>query len=130
MARTVIVADDDLPSGDAIAEVLDAAGFAVTVARDGRGALAAVRAAPRPCVLVLDLMLPDVHGWDVARALREDAATADVPVVACTAAAGFVPPPAVRFLPKPFGVDELLDAVEAAFAAAAADAPAPPAARD
>lgn len=126
MARIVIVADDDAPSSDAIVDVLDGAGFATVVARDGRSALAAARATPRPCVLLLDLMMPDLHGWDVVRELRADPATADIPIVACTAAMGFVPPPTVSFLAKPFGVDELVAAVEAAFAAAPAEPPGAP----
>jgi len=82
--RTILVADDE-PGIVAIArDYLDRAGFRVITAGDGTAALRLARA-ERPSLLVLDLMLPGMDGLDVARALREDPATHQLPIIMLTA---------------------------------------------
>ncbi len=80
----MLVVDDDDRNRKLALDVLRAAGLRTLEAESGRAALA--RAAEhRPDVILLDLELPDVHGMDVARALKRDPRTARIPVVALSA---------------------------------------------
>lgn len=82
--RTILVVDDE-PQIAAIArDYLDRAGFRVLTAGDGVSALRLART-EQPALLVLDLMLPGMDGLDVARALREDPATHQMPIIMLTA---------------------------------------------
>jgi len=77
----VLVVDDDPHIREVMRFALERAGFAVTEAADGRAALGAC-ARERPAVVVLDIMMPEMDGADVCRALRAPAAaTAYVPII-------------------------------------------------
>lgn len=82
--RLVLVVDDD-PSVLLLSRVnLELDGFRVLEAADGATALELARAQP-PDIVLLDLMLPDVDGWQVLRALKDDPQLTEVPVVILTA---------------------------------------------
>ncbi|MCY4728270.1 response regulator transcription factor [Nocardioides sp. STR2] len=68
-ARTAVVVEDDHDVGDAISQLLDQAGFDVTVARTGAEALTLVSEG-RPDLVTLDLTLPDIDGVEVCRQIR------------------------------------------------------------
>jgi CheY-like chemotaxis protein len=76
----VLVVDDDPQIRSLLRQELEEVGHAVVEAADGREALAAV-AARRPDLIVLDVMMPELTGFDVAAVLRGDPATASVPIV-------------------------------------------------
>jgi twitching motility two-component system response regulator PilG len=59
-------------------------GYAVTGARDGKSALEAI-AAERPDLVVLDIMLPDLDGFDICRAIKDNPETCNLPVIMLTA---------------------------------------------
>ena len=80
----VLVVDDEEGIRVLCRVNLELGGFAVTEACDGVEALAAVRA-ERPDVVFLDLMMPNMDGWETLAALRSDEATADLPVILLTA---------------------------------------------
>ncbi|MEZ4269612.1 MAG: response regulator [Myxococcota bacterium] len=63
---------------------LERRGYAVRTAEDGLAAVAAVRE-ERPELMLLDLSLPGMDGWTVARTLRDEAEFADLPIIALTA---------------------------------------------
>jgi len=79
----LLVVDDDKNLLEAIRDALEAAGYQVKTASDGAAALAQVEAA-RPDLLILDLSLPIMDGWEVLRRLRDGAATSGLPVLAIT----------------------------------------------
>ena len=81
MARTILVVDDEPVLRETLAEALDADGFRVITAADGREALARFRE-HRPDLVVLDLMLPELSGIEVCRIIRAESA---VPIVMLTA---------------------------------------------
>lgn len=79
--KTLMLVDDDANSREGYEAYLSAKGFRVHAFDGGVDALAFARSA-RPDVVVLDLGLPDVDGWEVARRLRYDAHTKDIPIIA------------------------------------------------
>src|SRR2546430_17615380 len=80
-AGTILVVDDEPKIVDIVRAYLQREGYHVLVAYDGREALAASRR-ERPDLLVLDLMLPELSGWDVCRRLRAESA---MPIIMLTA---------------------------------------------
>jgi DNA-binding response OmpR family regulator len=81
MPKKILVIDDEPKIGDISRDYLQAAGFEVLQAFDGPAGLAAARQA-RPDLIVLDLMLPGMDGYDVCRELRR---SSDVPIIMLTA---------------------------------------------
>ena len=83
-AREILVVDDDPSNRKLLDTLLRHEGYAVTSAASGAAALAAVAIRP-PDLILLDLMMPDMDGFDVVRRLRASPETSSVPVVMVTA---------------------------------------------
>jgi DNA-binding response OmpR family regulator len=81
MARTILVVDDEATLRETVVDALEAEGFRVIAAADGREALTRFRA-DRPDLILLDLMLPELSGIEVCRIIR---AESGVPIVMLTA---------------------------------------------
>jgi two-component system, OmpR family, response regulator len=81
MARKILVVDDEKRIVEIVKAYLEKDGFQVASAFEGRTALQIARK-EKPDLIVLDLMLPEVNGWDVCRTLRKES---DVPVIMLTA---------------------------------------------
>ncbi len=116
---------DDEPDVRLIARVvLTAAEFAVKEVTSGEEALAALHAGEAPDVLLLDVRMPGIDGWEVLREIRGDPSLESLPVVVFTADMGArsEAPSVLRagdvLITKPFQADDLLRAVQAAVAAA------------
>ncbi|AGA31886.1 Response regulator containing a CheY-like receiver domain and an HD-GYP domain [Thioalkalivibrio nitratireducens DSM 14787] len=109
----ILVVDDNPDNLRLIVNVLQQAGLGVRVAPGGRLALESV-VERRPALILLDIRMPDLDGFEVCRRLKEDPATADIPVIFLSAlrepedklqgfAAG-----AVDYITKPFVAEEVL----------------------
>lgn len=118
MPQTILVVDDDHAITRLVRAYLEQASFQVSSAHDAASALRMVRT-ERPDLLVLDLMLPDRDGLDLARALRADPTTAGIPIIMLTAR---IDPTdrivglelgADDYVPKPFDPRELVARVRA-----------------
>ena len=83
----VLIVDDDADSRTIARAFLESRGWEVVDAADGREGLR-LAWTRRPDLIVLDLVMPGMDGWGVAAALRVDASTRRVPILALTAAAG------------------------------------------
>lgn len=83
MAATILVVDDEKDILDLLTYNLEKEGYAVLSARTGSAALAAAKQHPDLCIL--DVMMPEMDGWEVCKALRRDPATAAIPVIFLTA---------------------------------------------
>ena len=81
MGTTILVVDDEVKIIDIIKAYLEKEGFTVVTAEDGTAALEAARSR-HPDLIVLDLMLPGISGWDVCREVRKDS---NVPIIMLTA---------------------------------------------
>jgi len=102
----VLIVDDEPGIVEFLSFALEEHGYRVVSARDGRAALDEITR-QRPACVVTDLMMPRLNGWEFARQLRRNAATASIPIVAMSA----VDPtgaPADAYLRKPFELQELL----------------------
>ncbi len=82
-SRRILVVDDNVDAALSLAEVLRSLGHEVATAHDARSGLAQAQAAP-PEVFILDIGLPDMDGYALARRLREDGASAGATLIALT----------------------------------------------
>lgn len=117
----ILVVDDTPAILDLVRVCLEAEGYVVATCLQSREALRIARAHP-PDVVMLDVVMPELSGWEVLAQLRAEPSLAQVPVIVCTA---YVPEALGRLaelrgpsgdghvglLPKPFEVDELLEVV-------------------
>src|SRR5207244_2435640 len=84
MAKRILVAEDDPDNRCIVVKVLTLEGYETLAADDGRSALALARR-ERPDLIVMDLGMPGMDGWEAARRLKADPQTADIPIIALTA---------------------------------------------
>ena len=113
-AGTVLVIEDDRRSAELLELYLEGSGLRVVLARDGAEGLELARAL-RPRAVILDILLPRLDGWDLLGRLKNDPATAGIPVVIVTMldergkglALG-----AVDYLVKPVSREAMLEALE------------------
>jgi DNA-binding response OmpR family regulator len=115
MREKILVVEDDAAIREAIAYNLGKEGYAVQAVGDGAAALAAARA-DNPDLILLDLMLPEIDGFDVTRSLRKES---NVPILMLTARDDEIDRVlglelgADDYLTKPFSMRELLARVKA-----------------
>jgi len=121
--KSVLVVDDDPDIRELITWKLGQAGYSTMVAADGEAGLAAVKAGDSeghaPDLILVDWMMPKMSGIDVCRALRQNPATARIPVILLTANAqeadvelGFAAG-VDDYIAKPFSPREMLSRIEA-----------------
>lgn len=109
--RPILLVEDDEPFRQALEEELTRAGHYVVTAADGQEALEMLQSETAPCILLLDLMMPRVNGWQVLDALRTDPRYANIPVIILTAVSERAPKDTILFR-KPLQLDSLLTVVE------------------
>jgi len=114
--KTILVVEDDRDVREAIAEALVDQEYEVIQAENGEVALDQLRSSGRrPCVILLDIMMPVMDGWQFRAAQQRDAQVADIPVVVLSAHASGREAAndmgVQEFLRKPVRLEILLDAV-------------------
>jgi CheY-like chemotaxis protein len=112
----VLVVEDDEAVRESVREYLEESGYRVVVAPDGCMALEMLRYLPAPSVILLDLMMPELNGWEFRDIQKADPALKDLPVIVFTAVG--VKEEAVRarcgdvqLVRKPFPGSVLLEAI-------------------
>jgi two-component system, chemotaxis family, chemotaxis protein CheY len=109
----VLIVEDDHDVRDSLSDVLQDAGFEVALAADGLEALALLRGGLRPGVILLDLMMPRMNGFEFRAAQRAEPALAKIPVLVLTAdrraRAREAELAAEAYLAKPADVNELIE---------------------
>jgi CheY-like chemotaxis protein len=112
-ARTVLLVEDDLDIRDVLQDVLESDGYDVIPAANGKQALdfLTLNDPPGADVVILDLMMPMISGWDVLRRMAEDPRLQSIPVIVVSAVAPEKPPRAYTFIRKPFTLETLSTAV-------------------
>lgn len=114
----IVCIEDDPQIIDLVRLILSRKGFQVIGAAGGQEGLTLVQV-QKPDLILLDLMMPDIDGWEVYRRLREDVTLASVPVIVVTARAqdidrvlGLHVVHVDDYLTKPFTPKQLLESVE------------------
>jgi len=84
MPARILVAEDDADNRRIVVKVLTVEGYETLEAADGRSAVAVAKR-ERPDLIVMDLAMPGMDGWEASRRLKADPETADIPIIALTA---------------------------------------------
>ena len=117
--RNIVIVEDDEDIADSIRYNLDREGFRVRVALTGEDALNVILSAP-PKLILLDLNLPGMNGFEICRRLRAETSTATIPILVLTARADETDKVlglnmgADDYITKPFSMRELVARVNAA----------------
>ena len=111
---TVLVVEDDREIRESIVDVLEAEGYRVVSAPNGKEGLARLRELEEPCLILLDLMMPIMSGGEFLALVRKDDALAAIPVVIVSAwqnEAAQLAGAAQGYVKKPIALDTLLATV-------------------
>jgi CheY-like chemotaxis protein len=112
--RNLLVIDDDPDLRETLELVLADSDVTVTTVAGGQAALEMLAGGARPDLILLDLMMPEMNGWQFLERVRADAALASIPVIIMTAHPATnepLSPPVREILRKPFTAATLLDAI-------------------
>jgi len=114
--KRILVIDDDLPLRGMLAAALRQAGFQVLLAGDGDEGHRALTI-HRPDVILLDLAMPGMNGWDFLQRLKETGFLGTLPIIVLSAHLHVEPQAILKLgasaiLPKPFNLTELIDLIE------------------
>lgn len=114
--KRVLVIDDDLPLRGMLAAALRQHGFQVLLAGDGAEGQRALTI-HQPHVILLDLAMPNVNGWDFLQRLQETGHLGKVPIIVVSAHLRVDPQAVLQMgvsaiLPKPFNLNDLIDLIE------------------
>ena len=115
-ARKVLVVEDDVDIQEALAQILENEGYQVTSADNGLNAMTHLRSSGPPCLILLDLMMPIMDGWQFRSEQKKDPKLAMIPIVVLSAH-GSVPQhaaalEAAMYLKKPIDLELLLETVK------------------
>ena len=112
-AQSILIVDDNVNNLDVLSETLTRAGFQISVAIDGESAIEQVQY-HKPELILLDVMMPGIDGFETCQRLKADSATSDIPIIFMTALSetnkkvkGFSLG-AVDYITKPFQQEEIL----------------------
>lgn len=83
--KEILIVEDDEAIRTSLRLALELAGFQVTTAANGQEGLEHLKKISRPCLILLDLMMPVMNGWQFAEALQKDMVLAAIPVAIVTA---------------------------------------------
>lgn len=110
---TILVVEDDLLIAEVVREFLEDAGHRVIHAVNGRDAMRALRSLERPCLVLLDLMMPVMDGWQFMEVVQKDVTLAPIPIAVTSAVADDRARERARVvLRKPYDLDVLLRIVD------------------
>jgi CheY-like chemotaxis protein len=110
--RPILLVDDDFDIRETLAELLRERGYSVVTAAHGQEALDILRRPLRPCLILLDLMMPVMDGYEFLDELAKDPALASLPVIVITAGASLGRQRINRpVMSKPFNLNQLMASV-------------------
>jgi CheY-like chemotaxis protein len=114
--KTIFLIEDDFDIREAFTEVLHDLGYSVECAADGVTALEQLRQQSKPCLILLDLMMPNMNGYQFRNEQLKDPLLADIPVVLLTAD-GKVDQKAadlggLEYLRKPVDISHLVETIQ------------------
>jgi CheY-like chemotaxis protein len=108
--RTILLVDDDEEAIDLLENLLVTHGYAVATAHDGQQALDYLRDNPHPCLILLDLMMPRMSGWEFLERKAHNSKLAALPVVIISGTEANTPAN-LDSIRKPWNIENLLNLV-------------------
>jgi len=112
MSHTVLVVEDEEDLREMVRDGLELSGYNVVTATDGQDALDKLASIEHLCLVLLDLLMPSMNGWDFLDRLRQRADLASVPIVVHSSATTRAPAGVARVLQKPVPFEDLLAVVQ------------------
>jgi two-component system chemotaxis response regulator CheY len=110
-AHTVLIVEDEEDLRELMRDALQMRGYSVVTAAEGSDALRKLDDLGPPCLILLDLLMPGMNGWDFFERMRERPELASVPVIIHSSAGTRAPAGATRVLQKPLAFDRLVSIV-------------------
>ena len=104
----VLVVDDDADAAEALVDILEHSGYEAAAVHDGIQALKHLSAGRLPDLMILDLFMPHMNGWDLMQELKRSVELAKIPVIVVSAVACNAGILAEAVLSKPLDMDALL----------------------
>ncbi len=113
MKKCILVVEDDFELRETVCEVLKDEGYDIKAAGSGNEALSVLKTIPVPALIMLDLMMPDMSGWEFRNLQSQDPSISSIPVLVVTAGRNLEDHPidANEILYKPLMLDTLLTTV-------------------
>lgn len=111
MSHTVLLVEDEEDLRELMSEAIEARGYSVVAVADGQQALDALPGIENLCLVLLDLLMPGMNGWDFFEKLRARPELSKVPVVVHTSAPKHAPAGVTRVLQKPVALERLMAVV-------------------
>jgi DNA-binding response OmpR family regulator len=118
MPKKVMVVDDEPDILFTVGQVLETCGYEVIKAKDGKECIEILnQMGEKPDLVLLDIMMPEISGWDVAAKIKENPEWKEIPIVFLTAkgdtmSVGMGNLAAVDYIVKPFDINDLKDRVD------------------
>jgi CheY-like chemotaxis protein len=103
---TILIVDDEVTTRDTLTELLERDGREIVTAGDGKEALELLAKVPRPCLIVLDLMMPGMDGWKFLQRQSADPSIANIPTIVLSSSRSSAG--AKHQLVKPVDVERLM----------------------
>jgi CheY-like chemotaxis protein len=116
---SVLIVDDDVDGVDALKFLLESHGYQVNSAGNGQDALRYLRGGAHPSVVILDLAMPVMTGWQFLAVRERDEKLAMIPVIVVTASQPEIASESALVMTKPVDLDALLEQIGAACALSA-----------
>jgi CheY-like chemotaxis protein len=110
-AHTVLIVEDEEDLREMMREALERKGYRVVTAQEGEDALKKIDGIDQLCLVLLDLLMPGMNGWDFFAKMRERPELAQVPVIVHSSASSRAPAGVTRVLQKPILFDRLISVV-------------------
>jgi CheY-like chemotaxis protein len=111
----ILIVEDDADQRESLADLLQHEGYRVAKAANGREALQHLRSVEPPCIILLDLMMPVMNGWEFREQQQQDPRLSAIPVAVVTGIRNMVDRVsalgAVGYFQKPVDLDALLETV-------------------
>ena len=110
--KSILVVEDNIDIQESLKATLELEGFSVFTADNGKEAIEQLEIIPTPCLILLDLMMPVMNGWEFVEEINKDIMLSSIPIVVVTAIGDSNKSPKTDgYIPKPINYEALISAV-------------------
>lgn len=107
-SHSILVVEDDQDIRTSLVELLESEGYKTEAAENGQRALEILRVIPKPCLVLLDMMMPVMDGREFLNEVKKDSQLAPIPILIVSAVAEAKESGTVGFVRKPIDIDVIL----------------------